>query len=504
MGVPRRGFESHHPDQDPPPRYLTRLYPTVRDPRASQALERGLLAALRGRGAVGRNVVLLGLTSLFTDVSSEALTAVLPLWLTLELRMTPLQFGLLDGLYQGASALVRVLAGLVADAARRYKAVAFAGYALSAACKPALLVVGAAWAPIAGLLLLDRVGKGIRTAPRDALIALASPPARLGEAYGVHRALDAVGAACGPILAFAVLAAAPGAYDAVFVASFAAALVGLAILALFVTEPRRDAADAADATARPGPAALASEPAAGAAGAAPGDGLRPGVATRANDAGTATIPPGDGARPATRPGGRLRAPFAHAPFRALVAAGALLGVATVSDALVYLLLQRRGSVSPTSFPLLFVGTAVVYLLLARRAGRLADRWGRHRVLLAGHALALALYGLLLLAGELPAAGVLACVALLGAYYAATDGVLAALASSVLPHGQLSTGLAVVSTATALARLLASSVFGALWSWRGPEAALAAFAAGLALAMLAAAALLGVRRPWPQREEVPAS
>ena len=476
------------------------MYPTVRDPRASQALERGLLAALRGRGAVAPNVVLLGLTSLFTDVSSEALTAVLPLWLTLELRMTPLQFGLLDGLYQGASALVRVLAGLVADAARRYKAVAFAGYALSAACKPALLAVGAAWAPIAGLLLLDRVGKGIRTAPRDALIALASPPARLGEAYGVHRALDAVGAAFGPVLAFAVLAAAPGAYDAVFVASFAAALLGLAILGLFVREPRRDAA--AETTARPS----GSRPPDGSADALPAPGTRSGPATLSGAAATtsAGAAPGGAARPGVRSPGRLRTLFAHAPFRALVAAGALLGVATVSDALVYLLLQRRGSVSPTSFPLLFVGTAVVYLLLARRAGRLADRWGRHRVLLAGHALALALYGFLLLAGELPAAGVLACVALLGAYYAATDGVLAALASSVLPHGQLSTGLAVVSTATALARLLASSVFGALWSWRGPEAALAAFAAGLALAMLAAAALLGVRRPWPQREEVSAS
>src|SRR5690606_16932987 len=106
--------------------------------------------------------------------------------------------------------------------------------------------------------------------------------------------------------------------------------------------------------------------------------------------------------------------------------------------------------------------------------------------------------------ELPAAGVVACVALLGAYYAATDGVLAALASSVLPRHQLSTGLAVVSTAGALARLLASSAFGALWSWRGPDAALTIFTAGLAFAMLAAAVLLGVRRPWPQREEAPVS
>jgi nitrate/nitrite transporter NarK len=121
-------------------------------------------AGPRYRGAAPRNVVLLGLTSFFTDISSEALTAVLPLYFVLELRMTPLQFGLLDGLYQGASALVRVAGGLVTDAGGPLKAVAFFGYALSALCKLGLLLVGSAWAPIAALLMVDRLGKGIRTA----------------------------------------------------------------------------------------------------------------------------------------------------------------------------------------------------------------------------------------------------------------------------------------------------------------------------------------------------
>src|SRR5215470_14527580 len=182
---------------------------------------------------------MLGLTSLLTDVSSESLTAVLPLYFMLELRMTPLQFGLLDGLYQGSSALVRVVGGLVADAGRRYKPVAFVGYALSAFCKLGLLLVGSAWGPIAALLMIDRLGKGVRTAPRDALITLSSEPTRLGEAFGVHRAMDTVGAVVGPLAAVLILAAAPGAYDAVFVVSFAVALVGLAVLGLFV-ENRSD------------------------------------------------------------------------------------------------------------------------------------------------------------------------------------------------------------------------------------------------------------------------
>ncbi len=195
-------------------------------------------AGPRYRGAVPRNVVVLGLTSFFTDISSEALTAVLPLYFVLELRMTPLQFGLLDGLYQGASAMVRVAGGLVADARGRCKPVAFVGYALSAFCKLGLLLVGSAWAPIAALLMIDRLGKGIRTAPRDALITHSSEPSRLGAAFGLHRTMDTAGAALGPVVAFAVLTAAPGAYDAVFVVSLAVALVGLAILGLFVEDRR--------------------------------------------------------------------------------------------------------------------------------------------------------------------------------------------------------------------------------------------------------------------------
>ena len=406
-------------------------------------LEPASVVVPRRWSAVNRTVVLLGMTSLLTDVSSESLTAVLPLYFMLELRMTPLQFGLLDGLYQGSSALVRVAGGLVADAGRRYKPVAFVGYALSAFCKLGLLLVGSAWAPIAALLMIDRLGKGVRTAPRDALITLSSEPTRLGEAFGAHRAMDTVGAVVGPILAFAVLAAAPGAYDAVFVLSFAVALIGLAVLGLFVQDQRGE----------PAPATHGS-----------------------------------------RAHARLRATFASGRFRALVAAGGLLGMLTASDALIYLLLQRRGAVPTTFFPLLFVGTAVVYLFLALPVGRLADRWGRHRVFLAGHVLVFGIY-LLLMTTELHRAGIVACVALLGAYYAATDGVLSALASSVLHEQQLTTGLAVVSTITALARLLASSLFGAVWNWRGPTDALEVFAAGILVTGALAAALLRVGRPW---------
>src|SRR5262249_59351812 len=124
-----------------------------------------------------------------------------------ELRMTPLQFGLLDGLYQGSSALVRVAGGLVADAGGRYKPVAMVGYGLSAFCKLGLLLVGSAWAPIASLLMIDRLGKGIRTAPPDAPITLSSEPTRLGEAFCAPPAVGTTGGGVGAPLAPRVPAA---------------------------------------------------------------------------------------------------------------------------------------------------------------------------------------------------------------------------------------------------------------------------------------------------------
>src|SRR5215208_5774496 len=143
--------------------------------------------------SVGSTVIYLGLTSLLTDISSEMVTATLPLYLLLTLRLAPLQFGLIDGLNQGASVLVRIASGLIADRWRRTKEVAAAGYAFSAICRIGLLLVGRSWLGISGVVLLVRIGKGIRTSPRDAMIAASVPSDKLGTAFGVHRAMDTAG-----------------------------------------------------------------------------------------------------------------------------------------------------------------------------------------------------------------------------------------------------------------------------------------------------------------------
>lgn len=381
--------------------------------------------------AVPGTVLALGVVSLVTDISAEMVTAVLPLYLVVGLGMSPLAFGALDGLNQGATALLRLAGGRVSDRTHRRKLVAGAGYAISAACKAALLAVSTPWS-VAAVLAADRTGKGLRTAPRDALISLSCPPGEQGRAFGVHRAMDTAGALLGPLAAFGVLWVAVDGYEAVFTVSCCLAVLGVVVLALFVRES-------------PAPAPAVRVPAARSL---------------------------------------LRIPG----LRRLCLTAAGLGLFTVGDAFLYLLLQRRLDLPVAWFPLLPVGTAAVFLLAALPVGRLADRLGRHRVFLAGHLLLLGACLLLLVPAPPGPALVIGVLGLLGLFYAATDGVLMAAAGPLLPAGLRTTGLAVLQTAQALARFAGSLLFGAAWTLWGPGPALALAAGGLLLSLTAVAAL----------------
>src|SRR3954453_5915420 len=196
----------------------------------------------RLRDRIGGTVLLLGACSLLTDISSEMVSAILPLYLVQVLGFSPLQYGFIDGLYQGASAFVRLGAGFLGDRLRRHKVIAAAGYGLSAVCKLGLALIGGAWAGLSALILLDRTGKGIRTAPRDAMISLTAPKRELGFAFGVHRAMDTAGAMIGPLVAFALLAAAPNAFHSLFLISFFIAVLGFLVIAMLVRQPRESEA----------------------------------------------------------------------------------------------------------------------------------------------------------------------------------------------------------------------------------------------------------------------
>ncbi|MCX5011074.1 MFS transporter [Streptomyces sp. NBC_00555] len=390
------------------------------------------------RRRVPAAVLALGAVSLVTDVSSEMVTAVLPLYLVLGLGLSPLQFGFLDGMFNGATALVRLLGGRLADRGGRHKRVAGTGYLLSALSRLGLLLAGGATAGIAAALAADRLGKGIRTAPRDALISLSGPPEALGRSFGVHRAMDTTGALLGPLAAFAVLWATADAYDAVFAVSFCVGLLGVLLLVAYVPA---------------GPAAAAG--------------------------------------PATP----LKATALRDPaFRRILYAAALLGAATIGDAFLYLLLLRGLDLPPALFTLLPLGAAAVYLLLAVPAGRIADRSGRRPAFLLGHGALLCAYAVLLAPVSWPT--VVAVLALLGIFYAGTDGVLMALAAPVLPaHGRAG-GLAVLQTGQALARLLGAAGFGAAWTFWGQRPALWAAALALAGALAAAWRILPARATSP--------
>jgi MFS family permease len=378
----------------------------------------------------------LGFTSLLTDISSEMVSSILPIYLVLHLHVSPAVFGIIDGLYQGVALLVRAMAGFLGDRWNSHKSIAVAGYALSAACRLAMLAVGNAWGGIAAVVAIDRTAKGIRTAPRDALISRATPAGELGRAFGVHRALDAAGALLGPLVAFGILSVMPLGFDVIFVAGFCVALIGVAVIVMFV-------------------------------------------------------PPADpGIQEDRPPSARSALSLLRDPaLRPIALVAGVLSLATVSDAFLFLVLQRQVGFDAGIFPLLFVAVALVNFALSAPSGQLADRFGRARIFLAGHALLWCAYGALMLPGN----GVLrigVCLVLVGAYYAATDGVLAAMSAAVLPRELCGTGLSIVSSVTNLGRLLSSILFGFAWAAWGLQPAILVFIIGLAAAL--AAGMIGLR------------
>jgi MFS family permease len=269
------------------------------------------------------------------------------------------------------------------------------------------------------------------------MISMSSRQEDLGTAFGVHRAMDTVGALIGPLIAFGLLAIAPLAFDTLLLVSFCFAIAGVGVIVLLVREPaRREAAPDAEPV-------------------------------------------------------RLRAAFGllrEQRYRGLFVAATALGLATTSDGFIYLTLQRSLDLDATVFPLLFTGTAVTWMLLAAPVGRLADRVGRGRVFVGGYALLLPVYAALLAPG-LGYLGAGFALALVGASYAATDGVLAALASGTLDEDVRGSGLSVLTTATNLSRFVASVGFGALWTWAGLNTAVLVCGIALAAAIVVTGVVL---------------
>ena len=277
------------------------------------------------------------------------------------------------------------------------------------------------------------------------MIAMAVPGDRLGTAFGVHRTMDTAGALAGPLITFLLLMYVGTGPQPIFVVSFCFALLGLIVLAGFVRTPRRPSAGAAS-------------------------------------------------RPSWRD---MLALLRRPPVRAAATVAAVLGFATLSDAFVFLLLQKSTGIPLSALPLLPLGTAAVFLLAAAPAGRLADRFGRMRVFVGGHVLLVGAYAVM--AAHLPGYAAAAVVlGLHGLFYAATDGVLPAWVAQLVPESARASGLAVVQTAQALARFGSSVLAGVLMTVVTADVTLGVAISALGVALVVAA--MCVKHPEPVTRE----
>ncbi len=392
---------------------------------------------------LSRNLWAVSAASFFMDVASEMTMNLVPLLLSNVLGASTAVIGLVEGVSQATANLVQVGSGWLSDRLRARKWLAVAGYALSAASKPTLYVAGT-WGLVLGARWIDRVGKGVRTAPRDALVADSTDRQHHGAAFGFQRAADTAGAVVGLGIALAVVVASGGASASLARGTFQTiALVSVIPATLAVLS----------------------------------------LAVGARD-----VPP---PAPDARAGpGRL-----DGSFLMFVGIVAIFGLGNASDAFLVLRAQERG-LRVADILLALLAFNVVYALVSAPAGALSDRLGRRRMIVVGWLVYAAVYFGFALARAPWHVWLLYLV--YGAYYGATYGVLKAAIADLVPVERRATAYGVYNTTLAMANLAASLVAGVLWqgvgSWPGfgPSAP---FLFGGTLA-LAAAILLSLVPTWP--------
>ena len=391
-------------------------------------------------GGFHPNVVALGFTSLFTDVSSEMLVPVMPLFVTATLGASVASLGLIEGIAEATASALRLVSGRLSDRIGRRKPFLVAGYGLSGVCKAAMgLVTG--WGGMLGLRFGDRVGKALRNPPRDALIADSVADHRLGASFGLHRAMDTAGAAIGPLLAWWLLSqwqhlGADG-YRRIFLVSAIPAALAVLVLLWFVHAPRATAAARAAAN-------------------------------------------------------RSGAPLG-ARFRRFVSADVLFQLGNSSMAFLLLRAQHVGW-SAGQVALVYLGYNLLAAVLALPLGRLSDRVGRRPLLLAGYVLYALAYGAA--AFSPTRAGVVVAFALLALHTSLVDGQARSLIADLVPRERRATAYGAYHAAVGAALLPASLLAGLLWERVGPQAP---FAFGATLG-LAAAIAFAVLLPTHEREE----
>lgn len=364
-----------------------------------------------GIGAIPRSIWAIGFVSMFMDISSEMIHALLPIYMLTVLGSSALAVGFIEGIAEATANITKVFSGALSDWLGKRKLLAVIGYGLAALTKPVFpLAPSIDW--LIGARFVDRIGKGIRGAPRDALVADIAPAELRGASFGLRQSLDTMGAFMGPLIAIALMLASGNNFKFVFWIAVIPAIVALALMVFAVREPKRN--------------------------------LKPErVRLRFSDA--------------------WRFPIA---YWAVVAVAAVMTLARFSEA--FLVLQAQNAGMAIAFiPLVLVAMNVVYAGSAYPAGALADRVGRTPLLLLGIACLIAADVVLAFGSGLWMT--MAGISLWGLHMGLSQGLLAALVADTSPEDLRGTAFGVFNFVAGIAMLLASVIAGALWDIYGPQA-----------------------------------
>ena len=402
-----------------------------------------------------RNVFFTGVTSFFMDVSSEMIYSIVPIFLSSVLHVDKTIIGLIEGVAETTASMLKMVAGWLSDRLGRRKSLMIFGYGLSTLSRPILALAGG-WGQVLGARFVDRFGKGVRTAPRDAIIADSVEPRELGRSFGFHRAMDQFGAVLGPAIAFLILSQRHNGYRTVFWVSLIPGVLSVLVIVFFIKERRRrDVAEASEPAAKllDGTAAHVSR-----------DPLR----TRLS---------------------RLRG-----PLLAYLAVTAIFSLGNSSDA--FLILRARDlQVAAALIPVLYVVFNFIYSAFSVPAGLVADRVGRRKVALIGFAVFAVAYAWMALAHS--QAAVWGVFAVYGVYMGVADGNGRALLAEFSTGARRGTAFGAYHMTVGIAALPASVVAGLLYDHVSPAAP---FWVGAGAAVLAGLLMLAFV-PEPRKDEL---
>ena len=395
------------------------------------------------RWSLPAGVWLLGTVSLLNDVASEAIYPLLPFFVTSVLGATALSLGLIEGAAEAINSVVKLASGRLSDSQRRRKPLVVGGYSLSGLARPFISLAGG-WVAVFLLRFVDRVGKGIRTAPRDALLAELADSTNRGRVFGFHRAMDHAGAIIGPLLATMFLLAFPQRYRMLFALTAIPGLATVLLLLCFKEDPR------------PRSSARAGEKASNLSGGAP----------------------------------RQRLPSA---LRRYLFVLSVFTLGNSTDAFLLLRLTDAAG-GPQYIPALWSLLHTVKVCASLVGGPASDRLGRRPLIALGWIVYAAVYAGFALGSSLIA--LVVCFLTYGVYYGAVEGAERALVADLAPAEQKGTAFGVYNAVAGAGALMSSLLFGFLWSQFGSAVA---FSSGAALALLAAI-LLFVLVPHTQELE----